>query len=101
MCIRDRGIAVRADLVAERLGDRRAADHHLDPAEGGRAVAELSLIHICPVFRVSAYSGEGIWRILSYLKEPGDRLPWENAEEAERPRTVLSDKYGETGRKRP
>ena len=43
----------------------------------------------------------GIWRILSYLKEPGDRLPWENAEEAERPRTVLSDKYGETGRKRP
>ena len=70
-------------------------------ANPGRAQRWLELAGCRPVFRVSAYSGEGIWRILSYLKEPGDRLPWENAEEAERPRTVLSDKYGETGRKRP
>lgn len=70
-------------------------------ANPGRAQRWLELAGCRPVFRVSAYSGEGVWRILNYLKEPGDRLPWENAEEAERPRTVLSDKYGETGRKRP
>lgn len=56
-------------------------------ANPGRAQRWLELAGCRPVFRVSAYSGEGIWRILSYLKEPGDRLPWENAEEAERPRT--------------
>lgn len=54
-------------------------------ANPGRAQRWLELAGCRPVFRVSAYSGEGIWRILSYLKEPGDRLPWENAEEAERP----------------
>lgn len=46
------------------------------------------------VFPVSAYTGEGIWQILNYLAEPGDALPFANEEEANRPRHVLSDKYG-------
>lgn len=29
------------------------------------------------VFHVSSYTGEGVWQILDYLKEPGDILPWE------------------------
>ena len=39
------------------------------------------------IFRVSSYTGEGIWQILEYLREPGDVLPWDK-EEAERPRVV-------------
>lgn len=49
-----------------------------------------------PIFHVSAYSGEGIWQILNYLKEPGDVLPWESQEEAEQARIVKSDKHGHT-----
>lgn len=52
----------------------------------------LRLAGCDPVFRVSSYSGEGIWQILSYLRDEGDVLPWENRQEAERPRSVLSDK---------
>lgn len=44
------------------------------------------------VFRVSSYTGEGIWQILEYLREDGDELPWDQ-KEAEKPRTVLSNKY--------
>ena len=29
------------------------------------------------VFHVSSYTGDGVWQILEYLKEPGDVLPWE------------------------
>lgn len=54
----------------------------------------LALAGCNPIFRVSSYSGEGIWQILSYLKEPGDSLPWETQADAEQPRKVLSDKYG-------
>ena len=43
---------------------------------------------------VSAYTGEGIWQILNYLREPGDILPWDSEQAAERPRVVLSNKYG-------
>ncbi|MDO5424547.1 MAG: EutP/PduV family microcompartment system protein [Eubacteriales bacterium] len=43
------------------------------------------------VFRVSSYTGEGIWQILDYLREPGDVLPWDK-EEAEKPRIVESTK---------
>ena len=45
-----------------------------------------------PIFHVSSYTGEGIWQILNYLKEPGDVLPWDTEEEANQRRTVLSDK---------
>ena len=30
------------------------------------------------VFHVSSYTGDGVWQILEYLKEPGDILPWED-----------------------
>ena len=29
------------------------------------------------IFFVSSYTGEGVWQILDYLREPGDVLPWE------------------------
>jgi ethanolamine utilization protein EutP len=45
------------------------------------------------IFRVSSYTGEGIWEILEYLKEEGDILPWEIKSEAEKPRQVLSTKH--------
>lgn len=43
------------------------------------------------VFHVSSFTGEGIWQILDYLREPGDVLPWDE-KTAERPRKVLSTK---------
>lgn len=43
------------------------------------------------VFHVSSFTGEGIWQILDYLREPGDVLPWDK-KTAERPRKVLSTK---------
>ena len=60
-----------------------------------RAHNWLALAGCNPIFHVSSYTGEGIWELLSYLKEPGDVLPWESAEEAEKPRDVLSNKYGD------
>lgn len=63
-------------------------DANVEQAHGWLALAGCD-----PIFHVSSYTGEGIWQILSYLKEPGDVLPWENEEEADRPRNVLSDKY--------
>ena len=35
------------------------------------------------IFKVDSKTGEGVWRILEYLREEGDVLPWEseNAEE--------------------
>lgn len=54
----------------------------------------LELAGCKPIFHVSSYTGEGIWQVLKYLSEPGDKLPWENAEDAERPRTVVSNKHG-------
>lgn len=54
----------------------------------------LKLAGCSRIFRVSSYSGEGIWQLLEFLREPGDRLPWENEKESSRARTVLSDKRG-------
>ena len=65
--------------------------------EGGdpdRAHNWLALAGCDPIFHVSSYTGEGIWQILNYLREPGDVLPWDSREDAERPRTVQSNKYG-------
>ena len=57
-----------------------------------RAHNWLKLAGADPIFHVSSYTGEGIWQILNYLKEPGDVLPWETEEEANQKRLVLSDK---------
>ena len=69
----------------------------IDQPEGNveRAHRWLELAGCKPIFHVSSYTGEGIWELLNYLKEPGDVLPWDNAEEAEKPREVLSDKHGD------
>lgn len=59
-----------------------------------RAYHWLDMAGCHPIYKVSSYTGEGLWQIFEYLREPGDVLPWESQEEAERPRTVISDKYG-------
>lgn len=56
-----------------------------------RAERWLRLAGCETIFRVSSYTGEGIWQILEYLREPGDVLPWDQ-ETAERPRIVESTK---------
>ena len=61
----------------------------------GQTGAAVSVVGCKDIFRVSSYTGEGIWQILEYLREPGDVLPWDK-EEAEKPRTVLSTKFGKT-----
>ena len=48
------------------------------------------------VFRVSSYTGEGIWQLLEYLREPGDVLPWDSEEAANRAREVLSTKANDS-----
>ena len=57
-----------------------------------RAEGWLRLAGCQEVFHVSSYTGEGIWQLLEYLREPGDVLPWDNEADAEKPRQVLSTK---------
>jgi ethanolamine utilization protein EutP len=61
-------------------------------ADVPQAVEWLKLTGCEDIFLVSSYTGEGIWEILEYLREPGDVLPWDSKEEAEQPRNVLSTK---------
>lgn len=64
-------------------------------AEVERAENWLRLAGCKDIFRVSSYTGDGIWQLLEYLRELGDVLPWDNEEEAEKPREVLSTKRNE------
>lgn len=50
-----------------------------DRADANPRLAEhwLRLAGCRKVFCVSSYTGEGVWQILDYLREPGDVLPWE------------------------
>lgn len=66
----------------------------IDQAEAnpGKAEEWLRLAGCREVFWVSAYTGEGIWQLLEYLREPGDVLPWDSEEDANRQRKVLSTK---------
>lgn len=68
----------------------------IDQADGDvpRAHNWLELAGCKPIFHISSYTGEGIWQLLNYLKEPGDVLPWETEEQANQTRIVLSDKHG-------
>lgn len=62
--------------------------------EGGnpdQAEEWLRLAGCDTIFRVSSYTGEGIWQIIDYLREEGDHLPWDE-KSAEQPRIVLSTK---------
>jgi ethanolamine utilization protein EutP len=63
-----------------------------EDADVDQAVEWLELAGCQDIFKVSSYTGEGIWEILDYLKEEGDVLPWETREDAEATRTVLSTK---------
>ena len=74
------GIVTQID---QEDGDIQRAHHWLEMAGAD------------PIFHVSSYTGEGIWQILNYLKEPGDVLPWDTEEEANQRRVVLSDKNRE------
>ncbi|KNZ41508.1 EutP/PduV family microcompartment system protein [Acetobacterium bakii] len=58
-----------------------------------QAVAWLELTGCERIFKVSSYTGEGIWEILEYLRDDGDVLPWDKKEDAEKPRDVLSTKH--------
>ena len=61
-------------------------------ADVPQAVEWLKLTGCEDIFLVSSYTGEGIWEILEYLREPGDVLPWDSKEDAEKPRNVLTTK---------
>lgn len=47
-------------------------------ADPARAEHWLRLAGCTKIFHISSYSGEGVWQILDYLREPGDVLPWES-----------------------
>ena len=49
-------------------------------ADPDRAERWLRLAGCHTVFRVSSVQGEGVADVLAYLREPGDRLPWETEE---------------------
>lgn len=61
-------------------------------ADADRAENWLRLAGCRDIFRVSSYTGEGIWQLLEYLREPGDSLPWDREEDARKPREVRSTK---------
>ena len=67
-------------------------------ANVARATEWLHVAGVYTTFPVSSYSGDGIWKVLEYLKEPGDVLPWETEQQADAPRLVRSDKYGEVNK---
>lgn len=48
-----------------------------------RAERWLRLAGCKTVFFVSALTGEGIWKILEYLREDGDVFPWDGSEKKE------------------
>ena len=52
---------------------------HDKRANPDRAERWLRLAGCRTVFRVDSVSGEGIWQIFEFLREPGDVLPWETA----------------------
>lgn len=45
-----------------------------------RAKRWLELAGCGTVFLIDSKTGEGVWQILEYLREPGDVLPWDNEE---------------------
>ncbi len=50
-------------------------------ADPNQAERWLRLAGCETVFRIDSKTGEGVWRILDYLKEDGDVMPWEAASE--------------------
>jgi len=48
-------------------------------ANPDRAEEWLKLVGCETIYRVSAYTGEGLWQIYEHLREPGDIMPWEKS----------------------
>lgn len=46
-------------------------------ANAARAERWLRLAGCRTIFFVSSYTGEGVWKILEYLREDGDVMPWD------------------------
>lgn len=42
-----------------------------------RAEEWLKLVGCETIYKVSSYTGEGLWQIYEHLREPGDIMPWE------------------------
>ena len=66
---------VTAVANRECIGIVTQIDH--EGADPDRAESWLRLAGCETVFRISSYTGEGIWQILDYLREDGDVMPWE------------------------
>lgn len=47
-----------------------------EDAKPERAAAWLRLAGCQDIFFVSSFTGEGVWKIIDYLSEEGDLLPW-------------------------
>ena len=51
-----------------------------DGADPDRAESWLRLVGCETIFRVDSKTGEGVWKIIDYLREDGDVLPWDEEE---------------------
>lgn len=49
-------------------------------ANADQAEEWLKLAGCETIYKVSAYTGEGIWQIYEHLREPGEVLPWDHVE---------------------
>ncbi|ADK14855.1 MULTISPECIES: EutP/PduV family microcompartment system protein [Clostridium] len=50
-------------------------------ANPDRAEEWLKLAGCKTIFRISSYTKKGVWKILDYLREDGDVLPWDNEDD--------------------
>lgn len=61
-------------------------------ADVPQAVEWLRLTGADPIFCISSYTGEGLIDLFEYLRDPGDELPWDNEEDFQKPRQIVSTK---------
>ncbi|MEG0075845.1 MAG: EutP/PduV family microcompartment system protein [Eubacterium sp.] len=78
--------------VANRpvIGVVTQIDHPMANVE--QAAEWLKLTGADPIFKISSYTGEGIWQLIEYLREDGDELPWDKKEDIEYQRDIISTK---------
>ena len=75
------------DVIIDTPGEYLQSKNLIWAAQPAQAAAWLELAGCKKIFYTSAYTGEGIADILSYLKEERDTLPWEE----------VKSKYDELG----
>lgn len=61
-----------------------------DGADPDRAESWLRLAGCETIFRVDSKTGDGVWKIIDYLREDGDVLPWDEEEKQADRRKCLS-----------